>query len=227
MTCVRRPRIFIGILCLLLPSSAIARDGDLSGLREFPMDLLHGVREELRPEGILTLLTAGAGAGIARYGDTAHFDDFSAAATLPRSRPLGGAATKTGAIIGYPAYLLPAMGATYFAGWYFDAERTQEIGLLGFEALSLAGLQTLILKASVRRIRPDSTSLDAFPSGHTSASFSLAAAGASKWGWKAGVPARLPVGGVCRLYAHGAQFLIRTGLPRTNCSTGWPTICTL
>jgi membrane-associated phospholipid phosphatase len=46
----------------------------------------------------------------------------------------------------------------------------------------------------VRRLRPDTTGLAAFPSGHTSASFSLATVAASKWGWKVGVPACLLVG---------------------------------
>ena len=61
--------------------------------------------------------------------------------------------------------------------------------MLGFESLSLAGAQTLILKYSVRRLRPDKTDRAAFPSGHASASFALATVAASKWGWKVGVPA--------------------------------------
>lgn len=191
---MRRLRATIGMLILLLPSSAAGKAGVWSGVREYPGDMFHSLREELRPEGILTLLTAGAGASIARYGKTAHFDDFSAADTLPRNRPLGKAATDAGAVVGYPGYLLTAMAATYVAGGFFDAEQAREIGLLGFEALSLAGIQTLTLKFSVRRIRPDSTDLNAFPSGHASASFALAATAASKWGWRAGVPAFLTAG---------------------------------
>jgi len=103
-------------------------------------------------------------------------------------------ASDFGAVIGYPLYLLPVMGATYFAGWYFDENSVQEFGLLGFEALSLAGIETEILKVSVRRLRPDTTDLAAFPSGHTSASFALATVAASQYGWGVGIPSCLLAG---------------------------------
>jgi len=171
-----------------------AAAAELRELREVPKDLWAGCKEEVRPEGLLTLLAAGGGASIARYGNTTNADDFRIADTLQRHTPFGKRAADAGAVIGYPVYLMAAMGTTYFSGWYFDAHPAQEFGLLGFEALTLAGLQTAILKVSVRRIRPDSTELDAFPSGHASASFSLAAVAASQWGWKVGVPACLLAG---------------------------------
>ena len=184
----------MGLLCLLFPWVSAAGAADFTGLQEFPSDLLRGTREEIRPEGILTLMTAGAGASIARYGNTANFDDFHTANTLRNNAPLGIGATDAGAVIGYPGYLMAAMGTAYFAAAYFDAKPAQEFGLLGFEALSLAGIQTLILKYSVPRLRPDSTDLAAFPSGHTSASFALATVAASEYGWKVGVPACLLAG---------------------------------
>jgi hypothetical protein len=168
--------------------------GDLSELKGVPIDLLRGVREEARPEGLLTLLAAGTGASIARYGKTTTFDDFRIADAQQSHATLGKRGDDFGAVIGYPGYLMAVMGTTYFAGGYADASPVQEFGLLGFEALSLAGIQTQILKLSVRRIRPDSTDRTAFPSGHTSASFSLAAVAASQWGWKVGVPACLLAG---------------------------------
>lgn len=164
------------------------------GLMQLPRDLLRGAREEVRPEGILTLLSFGAGASIARFGDSTYFDDFTIAGTLQRHATFGRRVTDFGAVVGHPAYLLPVMGATYAAGWYLGANSTREFGLLGVEALALAGLQTVALKISVNRLRPDSTDLAAFPSGHTSASFSLATVAATKWGWKVGVPACLFAG---------------------------------
>jgi len=180
------------LLFLLLPAKAGA--AELRELREFPGDFWGSCKEEVRPEGLLTLMAAGAGASVARYGKTTNFDDFRITDTLQRHTPLGTRATDLGAVIGYPLTLMPAMGAAYFAGWYFDAHSAQEFGLLGFEALSLAGAQTLILKATVRRVRPDHTDLAAFPSGHASASFALATVAASKWGWEVGVPAYLLAG---------------------------------
>ncbi|MCX5795991.1 MAG: phosphatase PAP2 family protein [Elusimicrobia bacterium] len=180
------------VLFLLLPAQAAA--AELSELREVPKDFWNGFKEQGRPEGLLTLLAAGAGASIARYGGTTTFDDVRIAGTLQRHAPLGSRATDFGAVIGYPLYLIPAMGATYFAGWSLDARSTQEFGLSGFEALALAGLETEILKVSVRRVRPDHSDLAAFPSGHTSASFALATVAASQWGWEVGVPACLLAG---------------------------------
>ncbi|MDD5301785.1 MAG: phosphatase PAP2 family protein [Elusimicrobia bacterium] len=180
------------LFLLLLPAKAAA--AELRELKEFPKDMWGGFKEEGKPEGLLTLLTAGAGASIARFGSRTYFDDFRVADTLERTAPLGKRAVDFGAVIGYPAFLLPAMAGTYFAGAYAHADGAQEFGLMGFEALALAGLQTEVLKVSVRRLRPDKTDFAAFPSGHTSASFALATVAASKWGWKAGVPACMLAG---------------------------------
>lgn len=182
---MRAPALIL--LLLLLPATAPA--AELRELKEFPKDMWGSFKEEGKPEGLLTLLTAGAGASIARFGSRTYFDDFRVADTLQRNTPLGKRAVDFGAVIGYPVYLLPAAAGAYFAGSYFSADSSQEFGLMGFEALALAGLQTEILKVSVRRLRPDKTDFAAFPSGHTSASFALATVAASKWGWKIGVPA--------------------------------------
>lgn len=163
----------------------------MKGAREFTLDLAHSAREEARPEGILTLLAAGAAASAARYSKATAFDDFRVADSLSRSAPMGRRATDVGAVIGYPGYLMATAGAAYLAAWHYDSGPVQEYALLSFEALSLAGIQTLALKITVPRLRPDSTDLTAFPSGHTSASFSVAAVAASSGGWKAGVPAFL------------------------------------
>jgi membrane-associated phospholipid phosphatase len=178
--------------CLLLSAQAAAEE--LSELREVPQDLWGSFKEQGRPEGLLTLLAAGGAASIARYGGTTTFDDIHIADTLQRHKPLGVRATDFGSFIGNPVYLFPTMGVTYFAGWSLDKDTAQEFGLLGFEALALAGIETEILKVSVRRLRPDHSDLAAFPSGHTSSSFALATVAASQWGWEVGVPACLAAG---------------------------------
>jgi hypothetical protein len=178
------------ILLFLLPASVAA--AELSELKEFPKDLWGGFKEEVRidrPEGLLTLLAGGGGASIARFGSRTYFDDFKLADTLRRRRPLGQRAVDLGSTIGYSAYLLPTLAGAYFTGAYFDADSTQEFGLLGFEAVTLAGIQTQLLKFSVSRLRPDETDRAAFPSGHTAASFALASVAASKWGWPVALPA--------------------------------------
>lgn len=171
---------------------------DMRDLEAFPGDMARGAWEEIHPEGLLTLAVAGAGASITRYGNTAYVDDYRTAATLKRKRPLGVGVTDFGAVIGYPVYLMGAMGVTYLGSYAGDARGGQEFGLLGFEALALSGIEVEILKSTVPRLRPDST-VDrtdpaAFPSGHTAASFSLATVAASKWGWRVGAPAYVAAG---------------------------------
>lgn len=135
------------------------------------------------------MLAAAGGASVARFGEQSYFDDYFVSDTLRRHRPLGRRATEFGAVIGHSMYLLPAMAGTYFAGAYLEHGTMREFGVLGFEALALAGVQTLALKYSVHRLRPDKTDYAAFPSGHSSASFALATVAGSRWGWKVGVPA--------------------------------------
>lgn len=180
------------LLALLLP--ARASGAPYRELREVPGDFWNGFKQQGSSEGVAILFGAGALATTARFGERTYFDDFSAEKTLHRRRPLGKRATDFGAEVGYPGYLLAGMGAAYFTGKFLDAEDAQEFGLLGFEAIVLAGVQTEILKMSVRRVRPDRTDLAAFPSGHTSGSFALAAVAGSKWGWKAAVPGYLLAG---------------------------------
>lgn len=56
------------------------------------------------------------------------------------------------------------------------------------KALVLSGAVTAGLKLTVQRTRPNGGPLS-FPSGHTSAAFAVAPILASRYGWKAGVPA--------------------------------------
>ena len=158
-------------------------------IKAFPRDMWGSFKQQGRVESVYILLAAAGGASIARFGEQTYFDDYFVADTLRRHRPLGPEAVEFGAVIGHSMYLLPAMAGTYFAGAYLEHGSMREFGLIGFEALALAGMQTLALKYSVHRLRPDKTDYAAFPSGHSSASFALATVAGSRWGWKVGVPA--------------------------------------
>jgi membrane-associated phospholipid phosphatase len=150
--------------------------------------VLSSVREQARPEGLLTLLAAGAAAG------AVHASDGSIQDSLQRSTPLGRRATDAGALIGNYALLLPAAGAGYLVGGLANASRAQEASLMTLEALTVAGVETEALKLAVRRERPDRSDRYSFPSGHASGSFAAATVAASEYGWKAGVPAFLVAG---------------------------------
>jgi hypothetical protein len=174
-------------MALLLSASASA--AELGELKAFPKDMWGSFKMQADREGPLTLVIAGGAASIARFGSRTYFDDYKLADTLLREKPLGVRATDFGAFVGHSAILMPAMAGTYLAGTYLKSDEAREFGLMGFEALALAGLQTSVLKICVNRWRPDSTDRAAFPSGHSSASFALATVAGSKYGWKVGVPA--------------------------------------
>jgi len=178
-------RLPVLIIVLALPCVSFGLDfGDLP---QVPQDFLQGIKEEGKPEGLLTILAAGAAAGAATSGDAHLHDNFQ------RNTPLGKRATDTGALMGNGALLFPLAGAAYFAGACARSESSREFGLMGFEALAISGVETLALKYAVQRKRPDGSPYS-FPSGHASASFSLATVAAWQYGWEAGVPAYFAAG---------------------------------
>lgn len=63
---------------------------------------------------------------------------------------------------------------------------------------------TLILKYSIKEMRPDGSNSHSFPSGHSSVSFATATFLQKRYGWKFGVPAYAIAGYVAwgRVFAH-------------------------
>jgi len=66
----------------------------------------------------------------------------------------------------------------------FDSER----GIIHGEGLLMSTAVTQTTKFATQRQRPDSASANAFPSGHTSASFATATSLTYAYGWKVGLP---------------------------------------
>ncbi len=208
------------LLLLLLAGSA--HGGGFREIKEAPDDLLSSVRRQANPESLAALFAAGAAAGAAGNSDSSIQD------SLQRRTPLGKDATDAGAWMGSYVLLLPAAGAAYFAGGWANAAGVQETGLMGLEALTVAGVETEALKLTVRRERPDHSDHSSFPSGHASASFSLAALAASEYGWKAGIPAFLAAGfvGYTRLEKnkhHLSDVLFGAGLGVSAGRAVWKT----
>jgi membrane-associated phospholipid phosphatase len=78
--------------------------------------------------------------------------------------------------------------ATYALGRIIDSPRTAGVGVDLLRAQLVSQGVTQAIKISVRRTRPDGTSLS-LPSGHTSTAFATATVLHRHFGWKAGVPA--------------------------------------
>jgi membrane-associated phospholipid phosphatase len=95
---------------------------------------------------------------------------------------------KTGAKVGGAA-IVPVVGTLFVAGRFAPQGRFRNMTYDFVQALAVSEAYTGILKYGVHRPRPDGSDNLSFPSGHTSAAFSLAAVAEHHYGWKVGVPA--------------------------------------
>jgi len=80
----------------------------------------------------------------------------------------------------------------------------QRAGAGQFQALSATALTVFSMKYLVGRERPDGSSRNSFPSGHTSTAFATAASLEQAYGWKVGMPAYFLAGytGLARMEAQ-------------------------
>ncbi len=101
----------------------------------------------------------------------------------------------TGATAGGTA-VVPFVGALFLAGRFSPQGRFRAMTYDFTQALIVTEAYTGLLKYTVQRPRPDGTDNLSFPSGHTSAAFSLATVAEHHYGWKVGVPAYLLASGI-------------------------------
>jgi membrane-associated phospholipid phosphatase len=101
----------------------------------------------------------------------------------------------TGATAGGTA-VVPVVGALFLAGRFAPQGRFRSMTYDLTQALIVAEAYTGLLKYTVQRPRPDGSDNLSFPSGHTSAAFSLATVAEHHYGWKIGVPAYLLASGI-------------------------------
>ena len=90
-----------------------------------------------------------------------------------------------------PVLLGAVVVGVFVGGRYVEAPRFRAMSYDMLDAFVVNATYTLVLKAAVRRERPNEQDNKAFPSGHTSNAFALAAVAERHYGWKAGVPAYL------------------------------------
>ena len=94
-----------------------------------------------------------------------------------------------GAILGGAEFQFGASLATYGLGRLTGSSRLAQVGGNLLRAQIVAQAVTHGIKYSVRRMRPDGSTRNSFPSGHTSVTFASATVLQRELGWKAGVPA--------------------------------------
>lgn len=113
----------------------------------------------------------------------------------------GDKAAAIGNALGNPLYTLPPLGLFYLYGHYNNDPKARQTSLLAVESLALSGAFTWTLKMTAQRPRPYTgespsswngpsfkTGNTSFPSGHTTAAFSIASVIAEEYGNNPCVP---------------------------------------
>ncbi len=88
-------------------------------------------------------------------------------------------------------WLFVATGLTYSGARMAGDAHLHKSSKLAFRSLAVTGISTLVLKAALDDPRPDTGTLQGFPSGHSAMSMAFATSVYEAYGWKAGVPAYL------------------------------------
>ena len=96
---------------------------------------------------------------------------------------------KPGAILGQSWMLLSAATTIYAVGRAGDKPRVSHMGMDLLQAVAVSEAITQSLKYTTRRERPDKSSKNSFPSGHSADTFAFATAMERHFGWKGAVPA--------------------------------------
>lgn len=113
----------------------------------------------------------------------------------------GDKAAAVGNALGNPLYTLPPLGLFYLYGHYANDQKARHTSLLAVESLALSGAFTWTIKMAAGRPRPYTgesssswngpsfkTGSTSFPSGHTTAAFSIASVIAEEYGTNPCVP---------------------------------------
>ena len=132
-------------------------------------------------------LLVGAGVTYASYmSNSTHQEKLRF--DIARKRPLGDYG-KIGEIIGWGGLNAAYIGYQYFKGKYWgdiEASRNSELAV---EVFAYTSLMTLFLKTIINSPRPDGSTNDSFPSGHSSASFAWATVVMARHEWYYGLGA--------------------------------------
>jgi len=96
---------------------------------------------------------------------------------------------KPGAILGGAEFQFGASMGTYAIGRLTGHTRVAEVGARLLRAQIVSQVVTHSIKYTVQRTRPDGSTNNSFPSGHTSVSFASATVLQREFGWKVGIPA--------------------------------------
>lgn len=96
---------------------------------------------------------------------------------------------KAGQFIGATPTVFGASATVYIYGRLRDQPKVSHLGMDLLRAIAVSTTLTQTLKYTTRRLRPDGTTRNSFPSGHASDTFAVATALQRHLGWKYATPA--------------------------------------
>jgi hypothetical protein len=95
---------------------------------------------------------------------------------------------KPGQVIGSTTVLLGSAAVTYTFGRIKDQPKVSHLGMDLLRAIAVSTSLVQVLKVSTHRLRPDGSTHNSFPSGHSSDTFAVATALERHLGWKYSIP---------------------------------------
>jgi membrane-associated phospholipid phosphatase len=121
----------------------------------------------------------------ATFAGSAHSFDARAQSGMGGFAPGFSAAASTA---GGSKVMIPAALGLFAAGRLAPEGRFRAFTYDATQAFIVNGAYTMALKTLTSRTRPDGSSNQSFPSGHTSTAFAWATVAEAHYGWKVGVP---------------------------------------
>jgi membrane-associated phospholipid phosphatase len=162
-------------------TAAAAPEAPRFGLGKLADGTFKGVKK-LRNDNAMTMLALG---GALAASATMFDKSFSIRASSTGSS----SSFRPGAVLGGATFQFGASAVTYGIGRLTGNARVASVGGHLLQAQAMAQGVTHAIKYSVRRMRPDGSTRNSFPSGHTSVSFASATVLQREFGWKVGAPA--------------------------------------
>ncbi len=155
-------------------------------LKNYPKNLKEDTLAMVAKENLLeNAVVLGAGTSLAVVSKNTSWDK-NVARTFDHHDRFG-AATNVADVLGHPGLHFGVAGLAYLYGEAYKDYGAAETGRRLFEALAINGLMTLGLQAATNQQRPNGDRM-AFPSGHTSSSFAMAAVLDGMYGPLVGIP---------------------------------------
>jgi membrane-associated phospholipid phosphatase len=134
------------------------------------------------PTNVVILLAAGGVSAALRPEVDDDIEDF-----YDQHHTMSDGWRQTFGFLGNPAFHFALAGAWYLAGQQAQSTKTYEVGKTLFSALIINGVSTMALKLAACTDSPNGEPL-AWPSGHTSSAFTVAAVMHQAYGPLAGIP---------------------------------------